>query len=228
MNTVTASIAHEVNQPLAAIVANGNAALRWLQKTPPEATEARENVKQIINDGYRATQVVSGIRAMFKRDEHSKAVLDVNEVVQEVVELLRAELSSRRVSVRTELGQELPQISADRVQLQQVLHNLVMNAGEAMSAMPDDARVLTISSKHHARNEVIIVLKIPVRASIQKTWNAFSTRSLLRSRKAWAWGCPYVARSSNPTAVGCGRRHAILMDRFFVSRCRALLNDQWF
>ena len=103
--------------------------------------------------------MVSGIRAMFKRDEHSKAVLDVNEVIQEVVELLRGELNSRRVSVRTELSQELPQISADRVQLQQVLHNLVMNAGEAMSAMPDDARVLTISSKHHARNEVIIVVE---------------------------------------------------------------------
>ena len=159
MHTVTASIAHEVNQPLAAIVANGNAALRWLQKTPPEATEATENVKQIINDGYRATQVVAGIRAMFKRDEHSKVVLDVNEVVQEVVELLRAELSSRRVSVHTELGQELPQISADRVQLQQVLHNLVMNAGEAMSAMPDDARMLTINSMPHSRNEVIIVVE---------------------------------------------------------------------
>ena len=159
MHTVTASIAHEVNQPLAAIVANGNAALRWLQKTPPEATEATENVKQIINDGYRATQVVAGIRAMFKRDEHSKVVLDVNEVVQEVVELLRAELGSRRVSVHTELGQELPQISADRVQLQQVLHNLVMNAGEAMSAMPDDARMLTISSMPHSRNEVIIVVE---------------------------------------------------------------------
>jgi PAS domain S-box-containing protein len=159
MHTVTASIAHEVNQPLAAIVANGNAALRWLQKTPPEAAEATENVKQIINDGYRATQVVVGIRAMFKRDEHSKVVLDVNEVVQEVVELLRVELSGRRVSVHTELGQELPQISADRVQLQQVLHNLVMNAGEAMSTMPDDARALTISSKPHSRNEVIIVVE---------------------------------------------------------------------
>ena len=159
MHTVTASIAHEVNQPLAAIVANGNAALRWLQKNPPEATEATENVKQIVNAGYRATQVVAGIRAMFKRDEHSKVVLDINEVVREVVELLHAELNSRRVSVHTELGHEVPQISADRVQLQQVLHNLVMNAGEAMSAMPDNARVLTISSKPHSRHEVIIVVE---------------------------------------------------------------------
>ena len=147
MHEVTASIAHEVSQPLAAIVANGNAALRWLQRTPPEVAEVAENVNQIISNAHRASRVVATVRGMFKKDEHAKVFLCINEVVEEVVELLHGELNSRRVLVRTDLTHDLPQISADRVQLQQVILNLVMNAAEAMSAVPDGSRVLNISSK---------------------------------------------------------------------------------
>ena len=96
---------------------------------------------------------------MFRKDEHAKVRLDVNEVIEEVLTLLRGELNSRRVSVRTELSQELPRISADRVQLQQVVLNLVMNAGEAMDAMPAGARILTIRSEACAPNEVIIAVE---------------------------------------------------------------------
>ena len=159
MHAVTASIAHEVNQPLAAIVASGNAALRWLRRTPPDVAEAATNVNRIISDGHRASQVVTSVRTMFKKDEHAKVRLDVNEVIEEVLTLLRSELNSRRVSVRTELSQELPRISADRVQLQQVVLNLVMNAGEAMDAMPAGARMLTIRSEACAPNEVIIAVE---------------------------------------------------------------------
>ena len=159
MHAVTASIAHEVNQPLAAIVANGNAALRWLRRTPPDVAEAATNVNRIISDGHRASQVVTSVRTMFKKDEHVKVRLDVNEVIEEVLTLLRSELNSRRVSVHTELSQELPRISADRVQLQQVMLNLVMNAGEAMDAMPIGGRMLTIRSEACAPNEVIIAVE---------------------------------------------------------------------
>jgi signal transduction histidine kinase len=159
MHEVTASIAHEVNQPLASIVANGNAALRWLQRTPPDVAEVAENLNKIISDGHRASRVVASIRGMFKEDEHANVSLDVNEVIKEVVEVLRGELNNRRVSVRTKLSQELPLIPANRVQLQQVALNLVMNAGDAMSALPDGARVLTISSKPHRPDEVIIAFE---------------------------------------------------------------------
>jgi signal transduction histidine kinase len=103
--------------------------------------------------------VVASVRTIFKKDEHAKVRLDVNKVIEEVLALLRSELNSRRVSVRTELGQELPWISAERVQLQQVVLNLVMNAGEAMDARPVGARMLTIKSEACAPNEVIIAIE---------------------------------------------------------------------
>ena len=118
-----------------------------------------DSVEQIISAGYRATQVVTSVRTMFKKDEHAKVRLDVNKVIEEVLALLRGDLNSRRVSVRTELGQELPWISAERVQLQQVVLNLVMNASEAMDAMPAGARMLTIKSEACAPNEVIIAIE---------------------------------------------------------------------
>jgi len=157
MREATATIAHEVNQPLAAIVANGNAALRWLRKTPPEVAEAVANVNQIISDGHRASGVIAGIRGMFKKDEHAKVLLDVNVVIQEVLELMQGEL--KRVSIHTKLSRDLPQISADHVQLQQIILNLVTNALEAMSANPLGSRVLNVSSKLGQSDEVIIAVE---------------------------------------------------------------------
>jgi PAS domain S-box-containing protein len=159
MNEVTATIAHEVNQPLAAIVANGNAALRWLRKTPPEIAEAVANVNQIISDGHRASGVIASIRGMFKKDEHVKVFIDVNAVIREVLELLQGEVSSKRVLVRTKLSLDLPQILADHMQLQQVILNLVTNAVEAMSGTPVSSRVLNVSSKLSQPDEVIIAIE---------------------------------------------------------------------
>ena len=159
MHEVTASIAHEINQPLSAIVANGNAALRWLRRTPPEVTEAANNVNQIIADSHRASRVVATIRGMFNKNKGAKVFLDVNEVLNEVIELLHGELNSRRVLIRTNLGQDLPLVSADRVELQQVILNLVINAAEAMSTVLDGSRVLDVSSKLGQPDEVIIAFE---------------------------------------------------------------------
>ena len=159
MHEVTATIAHEVNQPLAAIVANGNAALRWLRKIPPDFAEAVVNVNQIVNDGHRASGVIASIRGMFKKDDHAKVLLDVNEVIREVLELLHGELNSKRVSVRTKLSRNLPQVLAVHVQLQQVILNLVTNAVEAMSNNPAGSRVLNVNSKSSQPNEVIIAVE---------------------------------------------------------------------
>jgi PAS domain S-box-containing protein len=159
MHEVTATIAHEVNQPLAAIVANGNAALRWLRKTPPDVAEAVANVNQIISDGHRASGVIASIRGMFKKDEHAKGLLDVNAVIREVLELLHGELSSKKISVRTKLSGDHPQVLADHGQLQQVILNLVTNAIEAMSVNPLGSRVLNVSCKPGQPDEVIITVE---------------------------------------------------------------------
>jgi len=159
MHEVTAAIAHEVNQQLAAIVANGNAALRWLRKTPPEIAEAVANVNQIISDGHRASGVIASIRGMFKKDEHAKVLLDVNAVIREVLELLHGELSSKRIGVRTKLSRDLPQVLADHGQLQQVILNLVTNAVEAMGGNPLGSRALSVSSKSSQSDEVIIAVE---------------------------------------------------------------------
>jgi C4-dicarboxylate-specific signal transduction histidine kinase len=146
MGRLAASMAHEINQPLAAIVASGNAGLRWLGRTPPNFDEAREALDQIVKDGHRASDTIEGIRAIFRKGEERRAPLDVNELVGEVLRLTRTEIQNERVSVRTELINDLPKVVGNRVQLQLVLRNLIVNAVEAMSSVTDRERVLHIKS----------------------------------------------------------------------------------
>ena len=146
MGRMAASMAHEINQPLGAIVANGNAGLRWLGRTPPNFDEARGALDQIVKDGHRASDIIGGIRAIFRKREERRAPLNVNELIGEVLRLTRAEIQSERISVRTELLNDLPDIMGDRVQLQLVFRNLIVNAVEAMSSVTDRERVLHIKS----------------------------------------------------------------------------------
>jgi signal transduction histidine kinase len=146
MGRLAASMAHEINQPLAAVVANGNAGLRWLARTPPNFDEAREALDQIVKDGHRASDTIEGIRAIFRKGEERRAPLDVNELIGEVLQLTHSEIQSGRVSVRTELMNDLPNVAGNRVQLQLVFRNLIVNAVEAMSSVTDRERVLHIIS----------------------------------------------------------------------------------
>lgn len=147
MGEMAAKIAHEINQPLAAIVANGYAGLRWMADSTPDLDETRATLEHIVNDGHRASQVINGIRTMFKQDGQTKALLDLNDLVREVLTLVRSDLDNQGVLVRTELSEELPQVLADRVQLQQVIMNLIMNALDAMAALNGRAQVLRLRSE---------------------------------------------------------------------------------
>jgi len=146
LGELTASIAHEVNQPLAAVVANAEACLRWLDRETPDLDAARRSAEWVIDDGNRASDVVRRVRALANKTNVEKVPLDLNDVVRDVMVLVQRELSSHRVSVRMKLAPLLPMILGDRVQLQQVIINLVMNGIEAMQPITDRPRELAIRS----------------------------------------------------------------------------------
>jgi PAS domain S-box-containing protein len=154
LGELAASIAHEVNQPLSAVVTNAEACLRWLDRGAPDADAARRSVEWIINDSNRASEVIRRIRMLAKKTEIEKVALDVNDVLKEVIALLQSELTSHRVSLQLELPPTLPTIVADRVQLQQVIINLVMNGIEAMQSVTDRRHALVIQSRQEERQQV--------------------------------------------------------------------------
>ena len=147
MGQMAATIAHEINQPLAAIVANGGAALRWLTGKPPNLEEGSAALKRVVSEGHRAASVIAGIRAMFRKDHLEKATLAINPLIEELLTLAQGDIQRLRVSVQTEFTSELPEIFANRVQLQQVVFNLITNALDAMSSMPDEVRVLHLKTE---------------------------------------------------------------------------------
>jgi PAS domain S-box-containing protein len=158
MGEMSASIAHEINQPLAAIVANGNAGLRWLANAAPDLDEVRATLKRIVSDGHRAGKVISGVRTLFKKNVQARGPVDVNELVNEVLSLVRGELESRRVTIETELGRLAP-VTADRGQLQQVILNLITNALDAMGAISDRPRVLRLRSERCEPGKIMVTVQ---------------------------------------------------------------------
>ncbi len=159
MGQLTASIAHEVNQPIAAAVTSAHAALRWLGGHPPDLGEAREALDAIIKDGNRAGDVIGRIRALVKNVPPQHDQLDINEAILEVIEVTRSELLGNGVSLQTELAKGLPLIRGDRVQLQQIVLNLIMNAVEAMSDASMGSRDLLISTAEDISNGVLVAVR---------------------------------------------------------------------
>ncbi|WP_245333860.1 sensor histidine kinase, partial [Bradyrhizobium guangdongense] len=146
LGELTTSIAHEINQPLAAILTNADACIGWMAREAPDLAEARSSVEWIIEDAIRASEVIRSVRALAKKGEIEMVPLDINDVVRDVIALITRELVSHRVTLRTELTAVLPRILGDRIQLQQVIINLVMNGIEAMDAITDRPRELLIKS----------------------------------------------------------------------------------
>jgi PAS domain S-box-containing protein len=159
LGELTASIAHEVNQPLAAIVTNGAACLRWLAPERPDLDEARAAVESMISDGHRASEVIQRLRALCQKTDPQKTLLDINEVIEEALLLVQREVLDHRVALQRDLSPALTPVLGDRVQLQQVIINLVMNGMEAMAAVSDRRRGLLIRSHQHAADQVIVMVQ---------------------------------------------------------------------
>jgi C4-dicarboxylate-specific signal transduction histidine kinase len=147
MGELAASIAHEVNQPLAAVITNGNACLRWLARKTPDLEEARAAVGRISREGHRASEVIDHIRTLVKKTPPQKAWVDVNVLIQDTVALARREMNRNQVALRTDLTRGLPAVLGDRIQLQQVLLNLLINGMEAMYGVTNRSRELVIRSQ---------------------------------------------------------------------------------
>jgi PAS domain S-box-containing protein len=158
LGELTASIAHEVSQPLVGVVTSGNACLRWLDVEPPNVEAARRSVERIVRDGHRAAEVLERIRALVKKAPPKEEQVEVNKIISEIIALTRTELQHNGVSVRTELANDLPPVLGDRIQLQQVILNLIINAIEAMTGEGAGPRELLVVSGKDGPNGVLVAV----------------------------------------------------------------------
>jgi PAS domain S-box-containing protein len=213
MGELTASLAHEVNQPIAAAVTDANTCLRWLAREHPDLEEAREAASRVVKDATRAADIVSRIRSQFKKGVLERELVDVNEVVREILALLRSEATRYSISIRTELAADLPQVTADRVQLQQVMMNLIMNSIDAMKTV-DETRELAIQSALTENEQLLVSVTdtgvgLPPQQA-DKIFNAFFTtkahgtgmglrisRSILESHGGRLWATPNSPRGAS-------------------------------
>jgi signal transduction histidine kinase len=206
---LSASLAHEIKQPLAAMVTNANAGLRWLARSTPDFDEARTAFQRIVADGHRAGQVLGSVRAMFEKDSGKREQVDLNGVIREVLALLEGELRAHSVLVQTDLLDNLPQVSGNRVQLQQVIVNLVMNAVEAMEGVEGRPRLLRLKTELDNNNHVLIRVEDSGPGigldNIDRIFNAFFTtkprgigmglsicRSIVEAHDGRLWASPAV------------------------------------
>jgi C4-dicarboxylate-specific signal transduction histidine kinase len=213
MGAMAASIAHEVSQPLGAIVANANAALRWLERSEPDVGEIRAALGRIVNAGHRASEVIASIRGMFGKGTAERSLVDINVLIGEVLSLVRGEMESQKVVLQCDKADGALHVIAERVQLQQVLINLVANAIDAMSDVADRDRLLTIRSELCECGEIEICVEDSGTGidddSMPQLFEAFFTtkahgmgmglsicRSIIESHGGRLWaepGCPYGA-----------------------------------
>src|SRR5256885_614737 len=213
MGELTASLAHEVNQPIAAAVTNANTCLRWLARDQPDVEEARAAAMRIVKDGTRAAEIVKRIRLLFKKSTPPRELVDVNEAIREMIVLLRSEATRYNITVRMELAADLPAIMGDRVQLQQVLMNLIVNSIDATKEV-DGPRELAIKSHRTEKEEVLVSVSdtgvgLPAQQADQ-IFNAFFTtkphgtgmglrisRSIVESHGGRLWAADNTTRGAS-------------------------------
>jgi C4-dicarboxylate-specific signal transduction histidine kinase len=213
MGQLAASIAHEVNQPIAAALMNAGTAARSLARQPPNLEEARQAIDHIIKDGKRAADIVSRIRDFSKKAPTQNEGLEINEAILEIAGLARAAISDHSVLVKMQLSEGLPRILGDRVQLQQVILNLIMNAIEAMSEVSEGSRELSISTSEAESGSVLVAISdsgpgLP-QANIERLFEAFHTtkasglgmglsicRSIIDAHGGRLWATPNEPRGA--------------------------------
>src|SRR6202158_5774203 len=225
MGELTASLAHEVNQPIAAALTDANTCMRWLTRDKPDVEEARGAASRVVKDATRAAKIIARVRLIFKKGVAQRELVDVNELIQEMIILLRNEISRHSISVRTELAQALPRVMGDRVQFQQVMMNLIMNSIDAMKDV-EGTRELAINSQRTENEQLMVSVSdtgagLPPQQAAQ-IFNAFFTtkapgtgmglrisRSIVESHGGRLWAADNSPRGASfhltlPTKVETG------------------------
>jgi signal transduction histidine kinase len=198
---MTAAISHEIKQPLAAIAANGSAALEFLGRAPPDLQEAKVSLNDIVEDSHRIGGALRGIRSLVRKVDQEREPVDLNEIAREVLRSVRGELIDGGIAVRPKLTAQVRLIQGNRHQLQQVVLNLIHNAVEAMGATTDRSRVLEVRTELRGRDAVALAVRDSGRVSIRSTWTAYSMPSLRQKPAEWDWGWRFAARSSSAMAA---------------------------
>jgi C4-dicarboxylate-specific signal transduction histidine kinase len=219
MGQLTASITHEVNQPIAAARNNVSAALHFLDRNPPDLQEVREALACAAKDTDRAGAVVGRMRALMQNASTRTDRVDINEAVREVIELTRGEALKNGVSVKTKLAEGLPIIAGDRVQLQQVALNLILNALQAMEAVNEGARQALITTSQIELNDLCIGVQDTGPGLSRRPCRVSLNHSTRQSPTAWEWDWQSAARSSKPTADACRQAQTCPAGRYFNSLC---------
>jgi signal transduction histidine kinase len=202
---LTASIAHEIRQPLAGISANGSAALRWLRKATPDLGEAQESLERIVAAAHHASHAIEALRTMFKKHDQEKVPVNVNGLIEEVLAFVAGDLRRRGISVDTRLRTGLPEIMADHVQLQQVLLNLIANAVDVMASVTDRDRVLKVTSATQHPSSVLITIEDTGPGVGSKDIERSSNLFIRRNRMGRGWDCQFAVRLSRNTVDVCSR-----------------------
>ena len=249
MGQLTASIAHELNQPLSGIITNTSTCLLMLDSDPPNVEVARETARRALRDGNRASEIITRLRALFGKKQGTTESLDLNEATREVIELSMSELQRNRVFLQIDLDAELPVITGNRVQLQQVILNLLRNASDAMSEVQDHPRRLLIRTEREEGDRVRLTVRdVGVgfdSNAIDKLFQAFYTtkndgmgmglsisRSIIESHHGRLW----ATRNDGPGATFCFsllcRREGGTVERREIfsapPRIHPIATNQWF
>jgi PAS domain S-box-containing protein len=204
---LAASIAHEINQPLTAIVSNSSAALRWLARETPDVESAKATLNNIILAGKRAAEISHGIRAITNKERHTAPMpVSLNELIREVLALVEVELQSHHIAVQTTLNDALPHMLGDRVQLQQVILNLINNAIEAMKVVSDDSRILQLKTELEDGGNVRITVQDSGPGIDAEDTERIFDRFFTKKSQVWEWASPFAASLSKRTVVVLGSR----------------------
>ena len=218
MAEMAASIAHELNQPLTAVVTHAYACREWLQSKPANLEKASATAEKIVQESTRASSVVSRVRALFRKEAQTRELVSMNKLIEELARLLRDESIRRGVFIRLVLTHDLPMLEMDPVQIQQVLLNLSMNGMDAMMQVRGP-RELIIRSERKGEREILVQVEDNGLGSPPRRHRECLSRFLVPSRRERVWGWPFAAVLSKPTMGGCGPRIPLEVAPFYNSLC---------